>query len=225
MRYITFCLYGNSPKYCEGAVRNVSLARLHYPGWKCAFWVGSDVPTNVTDRIAKSGGLVIGQDSRIPSPMMWRFLGGELPGCERFIVRDTDSRIGPRESAAVQEWVYSKRQFHSMRDHPAHAREINGGMWGCVAGAVPNMRQLIEEFDMEMVYGEDQSFLCRIVWPLIKHDCLQHDSVSRHLFPGSVPFPTKRNGQLRFVGEVFDVLPSGEEVPRDFDLVQIEDKD
>lgn len=221
MNYICFSLYGNQDKYVIGAVRNAGLARRIYPGWRCAFWVGSDVPATVIKALAESGSVVRGPDSRIAAPMFWRFLGEELPGCHRFIVRDADSRLNPREAEAVSEWVKSGKSFHSMKDHPAHAREINGGLWGCVAGAIPNMRNLIEEFDPDHSYGTDQDFLCRVVWPLVKHDCMIHDSCSRHLFPGSLPFPTRRNGSLRFVGEVFDVLPDGQELPRDFDCVQI----
>lgn len=220
--YITFSLYGHSTKYCEGALRNVALAKLHYPGWECAFWCARDVPGDIVSSLEGLGAWVLDPPPGIENPMFWRFLGADLPGCQRFIARDTDSRPSEREASAVGEWILSGKLFHSMRDHPAHAREINGGLWGCVAGAIPNMRELIIDHDPDGSYGADQLFLCSTIWPLVKRDCLQHDSVSRHLFPGSVKFPTKRNGSLRFVGEVIEILPDGSDSPRIGDFEQID---
>lgn len=46
----------------------------------------------------------------------------------RFISRDTDSRLGLRESAAVDEWVKSGKMLHTMRDHPVgHTAPILAG--------------------------------------------------------------------------------------------------
>ena len=35
-------------------------------------------------------------------------------------------------------------QVHSLRDHPNHDRPLNGGMWGGVKSAVPDMAALIK---------------------------------------------------------------------------------
>lgn len=222
MNWITFSLYGDSPKYIIGAIRNAELQPAIYPGWKCAFWVSEEIPQSVTDNLRKLGALVLRPDNQIKAPMFWRFLGAELPMCQRFIVRDADSRLNAREAAAVRSWVYSGSSCHSMRDHPAHAREINGGMFGLLARAGRGMRQMILDFNPDTEYSTDQTFLCQRLWPIVCGDCLQHDSVSRDRFPGSRQFPVGRNGSPRFCGEVFDVLPDGEEVPRDGDWQQID---
>ncbi len=50
---------------------------------------------------------------------------------ETFLSRDLDSRINPREVAAVEEFLASdKAKVHVMRDHPAHVAFMMGGMWG-----------------------------------------------------------------------------------------------
>ena len=49
-------------------------------------------------------------------------------------VRDADSRVSPREAAAVAEWVRSGVAAHVMRDHPNHQFVMNSGMWGAVGG-------------------------------------------------------------------------------------------
>lgn len=221
MNAISFSLYGNSPKYCLGAIRNIPLAREFYPGWKCVFYCDETVPELVMGEILDRGGQLRSPHPGVPR-MLWRAMINDDPEVERYIVRDTDSRLNAREAASVNAWVKSGKMFLSQRDHPAHAREINGGLWGAVRGLIPSMENLIHDFEPGDDYSDDQTFLCRVVWPLVRHECLQHDSVSRHLFPGSLPFPTKRSGCHRFLGEVWEILPDGSEIPREHDLSQID---
>lgn len=47
---------------------------------------------------------------------------------DTFMSRDADSRIIPREEAAVREWLTTDRIFHVMRDHPYHCTPILGGI-------------------------------------------------------------------------------------------------
>ena len=62
--------------------------------------------------------------------MVWRFLPLLDPGVEVVVSRDLDSRLTPREQAAVEEWLETGLTFHVMRDNPHHGTEILGGMWG-----------------------------------------------------------------------------------------------
>lgn len=221
-KYVSFSLWGDLPKYTLGAIRNAELQKKFYPGWVCIFWADETVPIDTLRRLLDLGAIVQAGSEDIPK-MFWRFLINDFPDCERYIVRDADSRFSARESAAISDWINGGAMAHSCRDHWAHAREINGGLFGAVRGAIPSMRQLIDDYGPDDTYSDDQTFLCRKVWPMVKHSCLQHDSVSRHLFPGSVPFPTKRNGSKRFVGEVMDIGPNGEDIPRDFDCAAIDE--
>lgn len=47
--------------------------------------------------------------------MFWRFLVASDPGVDRFIVRDSDSRLNPRERLAVEEWILSGLQARGRR--------------------------------------------------------------------------------------------------------------
>ena len=47
MKVISFCLWGNNPKYTVGAIRNAELAMAIYPGWTCRFYVANDVPNTI----------------------------------------------------------------------------------------------------------------------------------------------------------------------------------
>ena len=43
-KIVSFSLYGDAPLYCEGALRNVELAKSIYPGWRCRFYIDGTVP-------------------------------------------------------------------------------------------------------------------------------------------------------------------------------------
>ena len=43
-RVFSFSLWGNSELYCCGAMVNLRLARIFFPGWVCRFYVSDDVP-------------------------------------------------------------------------------------------------------------------------------------------------------------------------------------
>ena len=38
-KIISFCLWGNDPKYTVGALRNAELAKTIYPDWKTRFYI------------------------------------------------------------------------------------------------------------------------------------------------------------------------------------------
>ena len=46
-RVISFGLYGSNPKYVTGALRNVELQPVFFPGWTVRFYVDDTVPLDV----------------------------------------------------------------------------------------------------------------------------------------------------------------------------------
>lgn len=136
--------------------------------------------------------------------MFWRFLVADDPDVERFIVRDSDSRLNAREAHAVAEWIASGKKIHTIRDHPNHDRPLNGGLWGGVKGAVPGIMDEIRKFSNKQGYGGDLQFLNEVVWPRVKGDQLGHDAYTCTKYPNSRPFPTKRPDNYQHVGQVFD---------------------
>jgi hypothetical protein len=117
--------------------------------------------------------------------LFWRFLPAAEADVEVMLSRDADSRLSRRESDAVQEWLRSGRGFHIIRDHPEH-NGILAGLWGARRGTLPDMRRLIEGWNVEDRWS-DQQFLNAAVYPRIANDCLVHDE-----FSVGVPFPTAR---------------------------------
>ena len=103
--------------------------------------------------------------------MFWRFLVADDASVERFIVRDSDSRLNAREAHAVAEWMKSGKKVHTIRDHPNHDRPLNGGLWGGVRGCIPRGArrggaQVLEQAGLR----RRPSTLNEVVWPRVKHD-------------------------------------------------------
>lgn len=216
MKYISFSLFGTAPKYCVGACKNAILARYWYPDYKCVFWIDNTVPRDVSSYLTQAGAEVR-QCGEAHSGMFQRFLINDDSTCERYLIRDTDSRIGEREVTAVRAWEKNGKQFHVIRDHPHHKTIIPGGLWGAVKGAIPSMAELLRAWTGPLTgYDSDQQFLRQLVWPLVSLKALQHDSFN--LFPGSVPLPVAfAFDNPRFCGEVFDAMDR----PRSYDWEKI----
>ena len=98
-RVISFGLYGNKPKYINGAIRNAELSHIYFPGWVCRYYVTSDVPTEVLDKLKAldSEIEVIPNGMGYSSGMFWRFFVASDDTVDRYIVRDVDSRLNARD--------------------------------------------------------------------------------------------------------------------------------
>lgn len=178
---ICFTLWGHDPKYTYNAVLNARLVPRVYPGWRARFYVDETVPSEIIEALTNYGARVIqvASDSRVHLKLFWRFLASDDPQVERFICRDCDALVNPREKAAVDEWLASGRRFHAMRDHPEHAELIMAGMWGGVAGLLPRLsHQAVAYYEghVQKWRWVDQDFLRERIWPMIRSDCLIHDS-------------------------------------------------
>lgn len=204
-KIISFCLWGDNPKYTIGAIKNADLARDIYPGWICRYYISSSVPSNIVKELSNRDNTeVICLDSQDGWKMMiTRFLAIKDKDVEVMIVRDCDSRLSLREKYAVDEWLCSGKKFHTMHDHPYHTVPILGGMWG-VKNGFSNFAELAESWysQCESKWQCDQDFLKEVVFPAVRNDIMNHDEFFRHIWGGK-KFPSDRLG-LEFVGQVFD---------------------
>ena len=201
MKIISFCLWGNDPKYTVGAIKNAELAKSIYPDWTCRFYVANDVPNMIIFNLEIFDNVEVVNMNKSGdwTSMFWRFLPAGEPDVDVMISRDTDSRLNYREKAAVDEWLESDKVFHIMRDHPSHKFPVLGGMWGAKKNAVPMMKEMIEDFGGTNEYGTDYVFFADKVLPTLnKEDIMVHDE-----FYDMEPFPIIRKG-FEFVGEVYD---------------------
>ena len=197
---ISYSLWGTDSKYTIGAIRNAEAALEVYPGWICRFHIGSDVPHIIVQKLEEFENVEIVRRAEPCNwtAMFWRFEDASAPDVEVMISRDTDSRLTKREAAAVSEWLSTSEGFHIMRDHPYHATEILGGMWGSRKGVVPNMKEMIGEYIKGDFWQVDQNFLREKIYPLVKSSYCVHDE-----FFEKKPFPEAREPGY-FVGQAFN---------------------
>lgn len=191
---IAFSLWGDAPRYIDGARRNVAEAGRLYPGWRCRFYVDPTVPEAAVKQLTSGGADIV----RMPrhrnffEGLFWRFRVAEDDSVSRFLVRDCDAVVNSREQAAVEEWLASDRHFHVMRDNHTHTELILAGLWGGVGGILP-IRKLISDFTRGRTRGAvtrtvDQIFLRQHIWPRVRGSLMTHDGLHRVL--GAQDFPT-----------------------------------
>ena len=189
-KIISFSLWGTDPKYCIGAVENLKLQQEIYPGWICRFYVDSSIPEDTLQVLIDGGAeIVVKNLSDGYEGLFWRFEPGFDETCERFIVRDCDSRLNLREASAVNEWIESGLPFHSMRDHAKHDVPVLGAMWGAKSFFISDFKDLyywfIEQARQTPImkrakfFYTDQIFLSQVIWPKISETAIVHDDWKR----------------------------------------------
>lgn len=203
---ISFSLWGNGPAYLRGALRNVLQAHDVYPGWVLQFHVDPSVPADFLQLIQSLGAEVVAHPAHQPlrTKLCWRFAAANDPTVGRFLVRDADSVISTREALAVQAWCDSDRHFHVMRDWWSHTDLMLAGMWGGVAGVLPNLAPMLLNYRSPSAETPniDQWFLRDQVWGMVRQSCLVHDRCFRPAgaqpFPGNIPLGSRHVGQDEF---------------------------
>jgi hypothetical protein len=200
-KVIAFSLWGKNPKYTIGAIRNAELAKEIYPKWKVWVYVSEDVPKKILDELISLDCYVLNMGEGNWNGMFWRFKPAANSDIT-MISRDTDSRLSYREKAAVDEWLDSDKDFHIMRDHPYHATEILGGMWGARNGILSGIQEMMASYDkgdFDNRWQVDQNFLKEIIYPIIKDNTVVHDEYFE-----LKPFPTARIDAKDFIGQSYD---------------------
>lgn len=188
---VSMSLWGTQPRHLRGALRNALLMPDLYPGWGLRVHADDSVPAPFLDTLrALQVDLRLqpaGQTLR--QRQCWRFAVADDPAVGRYLVRDADAVISPREAALVEAWVGSGRHFHVIRDWWTHTEPMLAGLWGGVAGALPPMAEALARSDPghDDDPGADQTFLRTQVWPRVRRHALVHDRCFS--MPGSLRVP------------------------------------
>jgi tetratricopeptide (TPR) repeat protein len=188
---ISYSLWGDKPTYLRGSLRNLLLGQDIYPGWTLRFNLDASVPAEFIDLIRQLGGEVVmhpaSQSQR--EKLCWRFKVANDPSVGYFLVRDVDSPLNLREAQAVQAWRTSDKWFHVMHDWWTHTDLILAGMWGGVAGVLPDLSQMLMNYQSRTAETPniDQWFLRDRVWAYVRQSCLNHDRC--FTANGAQPFP------------------------------------
>lgn len=200
-KIISFSLWGDIPKYTEGAIRNAELALEIYPDWICRYYVGKDVPLDIIERLIAFDNTelyIMNDVGGVALGTFWRFFAASDMDVDILISRDTDSRLNARERVAVDEWLASDKDFHIMRDNHQHNVPILAGMWGVRNGFLSEMVCDIDDFVNGDYWQVDQHFLDQVVYPKVGSNSFVHDEYFE-----KKPFPTIRENDF-FIGQAFD---------------------
>lgn len=167
-KLVSFSVFGTSSKYHSGALANLELVRTILPDWKCAFFCGASVPSEMTDQLEALGGIVVRlaleQDQ---SATLWRYRAfSEFTGVERFLARDADSLITAREVAMIRDWERSDKDLFVIRDHPNHIWDVPGGLVGFKRSSenIVTKLRMVWSSPNRNYYGCDADLLYWYLW-------------------------------------------------------------
>lgn len=195
-KIISFSVYGNKDKYVGGMFENLKRAKIIYPGWRVRIYTETKHPAI---RDFKLFGAEIAEcgSNDVHSGAFWRFFAAEDPEAELVIFRDSDSRLGNKEKAAVDDWIASGRKAHLMFDHQHHVPAgVMAGMWGVKGGVLPGIKDAIIAYGQKIAHM-DTRFLEQWVYPKIKGSHLVHG------YKGN-PFPAYTPDDIDYVGQIWD---------------------
>lgn len=189
MKIISFSIWGKNHMYMLGAIENMKLQPKIYPDWKCRFYVDETMPDNFKRTLESEAEVVEMTKSDGNYGLFWRFEPLKDDTIERFIVRDSDSRLNIREADAVKEWEDSGLEFHIMRDNVQHRVPICGGIWGATSQFIEKVKYDYDEILMRYLNGlsfqelykqrgkyfnTDQPFLWKWIWPKVINSHMAH---------------------------------------------------
>lgn len=201
----SYCVYGDSPKYCLGMIKNIEQIKLFFPEFEVWVYCGNDVPSIYIDQY-KSYSFV--------KVIEFPFTGGRMMAYRLFciddhevdvmIVRDADSRFEKRDIWCIRDFLTNDHKIFTIRDHPWHGRTIMAGLCGFKKLSDITMEKWYNEFkvcgiDLD-AYQTDQTFLERYVYFRYKNQ------------PGIFVAYTIR----RFYDEVVRTIEQPRETPHDF---------
>lgn len=211
---ISFSLWGNDPRYLQGAITNSIVCRYVYPGWTVRFYINNSLPPSVSQSLLANGAQLVAV-SGLPAEkfgLFWRFLVEDDKDVDIYLVRDADSVVNIREAWAVTDWLRSKAAFHVMRDRASHSELMLAGMWGAHRGNIGRMRDRIAEHvqNADRIGNDlttDQRFLRTRIWPIVRQSVMTHDSFfnfgNPRRYPAEVALPGNMHiGQNDWVNRV-----------------------
>lgn len=183
-KYICFSLFKNDNNhrsqfktYRVGAIENAKMCKEFYPDFTPLFYMYRGL-TEIAGELKSLGAKVVLKKTQLPGwgSMHWRCTPLIEGGFDVCLFRDTDSRPSIREKVLVDKFLSSKFNFHSIRDHPMHKRKVMGGMWAAKKTTEEIKEVIYSCFNTNLQYGFDENVFDQKLWPLIKEDCLIHDS-------------------------------------------------
>lgn len=175
-KIISISLWGASPRYSVGAIKNVQIAQELLPDWKCRIFVDGSVPQKYVNQLHDFENVEVAEvDDEGVWPYFWRFYSMFESEDNITLSRDSDSRITPREVRAINEWLTSDKKFSIIRDHDRHYDwPILSGLWGMKGTLDQQQLDVMIEYSKQHFYASCQVWLAQEIWPKAQEDVLIH---------------------------------------------------
>jgi protein O-GlcNAc transferase len=200
-KIISISVWGDSPRYCVGAIRNAEIAQKLLPDWKCRIFVDNTVPTKYINQLHVMENVEVAEvDDKRVFGAFWRFYSMFESEDNITISRDSDSRISEREIKVINEWLTSNKKFSIIRDHDRHYDwPILAGMWGMKGTLEESLLDKMIEYSKNHFYTIDQIFLAKEIWPIAQNDCFIHGFKE-------IKWMTESKEQIKhhFIGQGYD---------------------
>lgn len=212
MRIIAFSLFGPFERYRLGLIRNIEIAAKLFPDWTCLVYCDEENYRALEKlRFENTRILLQQKESDGLSGMTWRLNACHDATNDVILFRDTDSFLTTREKEIVEEWLESPFDVHLIRDHPLHTSPVMGGMFAVRGEAARLLSRVIKTHHnahRQTGYGDDQEFLTKHFYPIVKSRSLVHTTSVRYLFEYALPIRGCHENEL-FIG-AYEFAPDDE---------------
>lgn len=172
-KLISISVWGTNPRYYEGALKNIELAKTIYEGWNFKIFHDSSVPKEILKNFCDNGAETIDFTNKTKlSGHFWRFFAADATD-QITIFRDSDSRLSYREKECVDEWILSDKKYSIIRDHIRHYDfPMLAGMWGIKGELTKQQLDKMLLYNNMHNYTVDQIYLAEHIWPEAKENSL-----------------------------------------------------
>lgn len=166
MKVFSFCLYGTESNYYTGLLENLEIIKTFFPDFDVIVYKGTcDSSWTLPEWVQ-----VVETGKEGPINMMYRYI--PLATHDTGFVRDTDSRITPRDRWCIHEFLTSSKLYHIIRDHVWHKSNIMGGLFGWKKSIAIHL-----PLDSPAAYGTDEAWIATELYPKIVANALVHTNV------------------------------------------------
>jgi hypothetical protein len=176
--------------YCKYAPGSLLSTKILYPEWEIRLYHDGNIPHNIIT-LSKTLGIKLfdlGTKDSFAKKCLWRVLPLFDLTDGVVLCRDIDSVTLPKDRFAVEQFLSLDGSCHNIVDHEQHNIELMGGLCGI---NVKNFHTAFPDLTFDTIPniffeyttpGADQAFLCKMVYPALKFNSVEHRFVGINKF-------------------------------------------
>lgn len=206
-KVFSYCVFGNQKKYCLGMIKNLEQIKNLFSDYYVFIYLGNDVPQEYIDQYKSFQNVTLIQ----------RNYTGLVLTIERFLcvddnfyvvfVRDADSRFGDRDMWCIRNFLDSKFNICTIRDHKLHGRELLAGHTAIKHMAHISIQKNLTEFISKTrninYYQNDQDFIIEYIFHKNKKDVIAYSEYHNFGEGSNMKIPLPRKSNEDFCGNVY----------------------